>query len=129
MVRAFRRAVFRNVAGACRPPAERRGGGRAAQSPERARHERLHLRLANGIRPTLEDGALCARGTGGLRPKCRVVDTACHERSIQRQARFDYAIGLRAFSIGPSRLSLSHSRTMPEVPMGAKASRTPLKGF
>src|SRR5262245_34484620 len=76
MVRAFRLAVFRDVAGACRPPAERRGGGRAAQSPESARHERLRLRLANGIRPTLEDGALCARRRGCLSPKCRVVNRA-----------------------------------------------------
>src|SRR5215813_1129058 len=72
MVRAFRWAVFRDVAGACRPPAERRGGGRAAQSPEGARHERLRLRLANGIRTTLEDGALYARRTGGVRPKAEV---------------------------------------------------------
>jgi len=68
MVRAFRWAVFRDVVGACRPPAERRGGGRAARSPERARHERLRLRLAHGIRTTLEDGALCARRTGGVTP-------------------------------------------------------------
>src|SRR5262249_45690418 len=69
MVRAFQRAVLRDVVGACRPPAERRGGGRAARAPQRARHERLCLRLANGIRTTLEDGALCARGTGGVKTK------------------------------------------------------------
>ena len=66
MVQAFRWVVFRDVVGACRPPAECRGGGRTAQSPERARYERLRLRLANGRRTTLEDSALRARRTGGL---------------------------------------------------------------
>src|SRR5262245_19561994 len=55
VVRALRWAVFRDVVGACRPPAERRGGGYAARSPQTARHERLRLRLANGLYPTLDD--------------------------------------------------------------------------
>src|SRR6516165_9393190 len=71
MVRAFQWAVFGDVVGDCWPPAERRGGGRAARSPERARHERLRIRLANGIRTTLENGALYGRRTGGVGPKWR----------------------------------------------------------
>src|SRR5262249_1069981 len=91
MVRAFRGSVFRDVVGACWPPAERPGGGGAAQSPERARHERLRLRLANGIRTTLEDGALCARRAGRVRPKAelqnRTSNVTCWPQAAENDVR------------------------------------------
>src|SRR5262249_31409485 len=100
---------FRDVVGACRPPAERRGGGRTARSPERARHERLRLRLANGIRTTLEDGALWARRTGGVRPKpsCKTdqaMVASWRHRKIYREAQDRLLAGPQMARLARSRV-------------------------